>query len=146
VTLTLACSANPSAPASGSGGRGVIGSSGGSGPTASGGTAPQPGTGGISGTGGIRGSGGSTSTTDAALSEAASPATDASGEGSEARPAGDVPSPSAPRSILFIVGDENGTSPRGEGIGDKFVKTRLETVLGHKVTIGADNAAGGELQ
>ena len=42
--------------------------------------------------------------------------------------------------ILLIVGDENGTSEPGNGIGDIFIRSRLEKVLGHKVFLGIDSA------
>jgi hypothetical protein len=48
--------------------------------------------------------------------------------------------------ILLVVGDENGTSEPGKGIGDLFIRTRLEKVLGHKVTLGLDSAPADELQ
>jgi hypothetical protein len=48
----------------------------------------------------------------------------------------------AGRNILMVVGDANRTvSPRGSGIGDRFLKNRLETVLGHHVTLADDIAA-----
>ena len=44
------------------------------------------------------------------------------------------------KKILLVVGNENGTSMRGEGIGDKYLRARLE-MQGHTVTIGGDNTA-----
>jgi len=48
--------------------------------------------------------------------------------------------------ILFVVGDENGTSATGEGIGDVIIFNRLETELGHNVKLGFDDAPADELQ
>jgi hypothetical protein len=53
---------------------------------------------------------------------------------------------SAGRNVLLVVGDENGTSMRGEGTGDRFVRNRLEMQLGHKVTLGGDNASAADLR
>lgn len=50
------------------------------------------------------------------------------------------------RNILLVVGDENGTSEPGKGIGDVFIHHRLETVLGHNVILGFDDAPADELQ
>jgi len=47
--------------------------------------------------------------------------------------------------ILLIVGDENGKSEPGNGIGDTFIRNRLEKVLGHKVFLGIDSAPADEL-
>lgn len=47
--------------------------------------------------------------------------------------------------ILLIVGDENGKSEPGNGIGDVFIRNRLEKVLGHKVFLGIDSAPSEEL-
>jgi hypothetical protein len=48
--------------------------------------------------------------------------------------------------ILLVVGDENGTSALGKGIGDVFIINRLETELGHNVKLGFDNVPADELQ
>jgi hypothetical protein len=48
--------------------------------------------------------------------------------------------------ILFVVGDENGTSVPGKGIGDVFIINRLETELGHNVKPGFDDAPADKLQ
>jgi hypothetical protein len=48
--------------------------------------------------------------------------------------------------ILLVVGDENGTSEPGKGIGDVFIINRLETELGHNVKLGFDDAPADELQ
>ena len=53
---------------------------------------------------------------------------------------------SAGRKVLLVVGNENGTSMRGEGTGDKFLRNHLEAMLGHTVTLGGDNTAAGELR
>ena len=47
--------------------------------------------------------------------------------------------------ILLIVGDENGKSDPGNGIGDLFIRNRLEKVMGHKVLLGIDSAPSDEL-
>jgi len=47
--------------------------------------------------------------------------------------------------ILLIVGDENGTSESGNGIGDVFIRNRLEKVLGYEVFMGVDSAPYDEL-
>ena len=57
---------------------------------------------------------------------------------------GEVPSAGG-KKILLVVGNENGTSMRGEGIGDKYLRARLE-MQGYTVTIGGDNVPGPQLQ
>jgi hypothetical protein len=47
--------------------------------------------------------------------------------------------------ILLIVGDENGKSEPGNGIGDVFIRNRLEKVMGHKVFLGIDSSPSDEL-
>lgn len=47
--------------------------------------------------------------------------------------------------ILLIVGDENGKSEPGNGIGDIFIRNRLEKVLGHEVILGIDSSPADEL-
>jgi hypothetical protein len=47
--------------------------------------------------------------------------------------------------ILLIVGDENGKSEPGNGIGDLFIRNRLENVMGYKVILGIDSAPSDEL-
>jgi hypothetical protein len=47
---------------------------------------------------------------------------------------------------LLVVGDENGTSVPGKGIGDVFIINRLETELGHNVKLGFDDAPADELR
>jgi hypothetical protein len=64
-------------------------------------------------------------------------------------PAGDTSSETTAtrgKKILFVVGNENGTSMRGDGIGDRFLRSRLETMLGHTVTMGGDNSPAAQLQ
>jgi hypothetical protein len=53
---------------------------------------------------------------------------------------------SAGAAILFVVGSSNGTTARGDGIGDKFTRQRLETVLHHRVTLTDDTASAAMLQ
>jgi len=45
------------------------------------------------------------------------------------------------RTILMIVGDDNGTVVPGQGTGDLFIRNRLEKVLGHRVILGVDSAS-----
>ena len=47
--------------------------------------------------------------------------------------------------ILLIVGDENGKSEPGNGIGDIFIRNRLEKLLSHKVILGIDSDPSDEL-
>jgi hypothetical protein len=63
------------------------------------------------------------------------PAADAAGE---APAVGD-------QKVLLVVGNENGTSMRGEGMGDKYLRAHLET-QGYTVSIGGDNLPAGQLQ
>ncbi|MFC2113111.1 hypothetical protein ACFLTA_07570 [Bacteroidota bacterium] len=48
--------------------------------------------------------------------------------------------------ILLVVGDENGTSEPGKGIGDVFTIARLKDVLGHNVILGFDHDPADKLQ
>lgn len=43
--------------------------------------------------------------------------------------------------ILFIVGDDNGTAIPGQGTGDLFIRNRLEKVLGYKVILAVDTTS-----
>ena len=45
------------------------------------------------------------------------------------------------KTILFIVGDDNGTAVPGQGTGDKFIRNRLEKVLGLKVILAVDTTS-----
>ncbi|HKY39305.1 MAG TPA: hypothetical protein VJN18_25380 [Polyangiaceae bacterium] len=44
------------------------------------------------------------------------------------------------KNIMVLVGDANGTVAKGQGIGDRFIKDRLQNVLGHHVTEVFDTA------
>jgi hypothetical protein len=52
----------------------------------------------------------------------------------------------AARVVLLVVGTENGMNMRGAGIGDRFIKTHLETALGHTVMLANDNASAADLR
>jgi hypothetical protein len=87
------------------------------------------------GAGGASGASGSTGT---AGSSAGGGAGTTPGAGGSSAPTG--------KNVLMVVGDSNGTNPvvmgssKGTGVGDVFLKNRLQTVLGHKVTMIADTA------
>jgi hypothetical protein len=80
---------------------------------------------------------------DAPGAEAASPAPDASGDDGPTLPGTDAAAPTG-GSILFVVGTSNGSVGAGEGIGDKFVRARLQA-QGYQVTIAADTLAAATL-
>ena len=150
--IVLICSAcaekSPSgAEAGGAGGSGGGGATpaarGGAG--GSGGGSLSGGTGGASGpvaSGGRQGSDGSGG---APPADAAGPETSRADAGPQVdAAAGETPPAGAGRNILMVVGNENGTSARGEGIGDKFLRARLEA-QGHKVTLAGDNGTAATL-
>lgn len=128
--LAPACGGGDEAPAgteeAGAGGRGggAIGS-GGAAATGSGG-APGADAAGGSESDGISADAGATPAVGDAGNDA-QPPQDSASEGA-----------AAGSSILLVVGNENGTSMRGEGIGDKFLRARLES-QGHRVTLAGDN-------
>ncbi len=43
--------------------------------------------------------------------------------------------------ILFVVGDDNGTAIPGQGTGDLFIRDHLEKVLGHRVILAVDTTS-----
>ena len=49
------------------------------------------------------------------------------------------------RTILFVVGDDNGKAVPGQGTGDVFIHNRLGKVLGYKVILAVDSTSAGEL-
>jgi len=51
---------------------------------------------------------------------------------------GDVGGGAGGKTIVMIVGDSNGTVARGQGIGDRFLRDRLEMVLGHHAMLVDD--------
>jgi hypothetical protein len=116
------------------------------------------------GTGGRGGSGGTVTQMDARLLDTSGPDRASIDAGSTADtvevlpPAADVLPETAPaadatgetpkaggKNILLVVGNENGTSMRGEGMGDKYLRARLE-MQGYAVSIGGDNLPAGQLQ
>jgi hypothetical protein len=50
------------------------------------------------------------------------------------------------RVALLVVGTENGTSMRGAGTGDRYIRTRLENDLGFTVVLAGDNTSATELR
>lgn len=115
----------PPAQTGGAVGTGGARASGGAGGGASGGA---PGAGGGAPAGG---SGGSSA-------DAAAPGAPDSAESTPA----DASAPADPsgKTILMVAGTSNGTAPLGQGIGDKVIKARLTTTLGHKLVIGDESA------
>jgi hypothetical protein len=136
--LLLAAAVLAAACSNGGDGGGSAGGSGGTG--ASGGTS--------AGTGGGGGSGGSLpdmgSGNPDRMADAPAPSDAMTDMPAPADTGGEAPSAGDER-ILLVVGNENGTSMRGEGIGDKYLRARLE-MQGYTVTIAGDNVPGPQLQ
>jgi hypothetical protein len=126
---------------------GVTGASGGS----SGMTAGTTGTAGgaAGGAAGVTGAGGTVAAAGTAGASGTAGAAGASADaGADVAPAIDGAGAPTGKNILMVVGDSNETnpvgsmgSPKGTGPGDVFLKNRLQSVLGHKVTMLADTTA-----
>jgi hypothetical protein len=151
AVLAAACSSGGDGGGSGgSGGSGGTSGAGGSGGTrgGSGGAGGSGGSGASAGTGGSGGSGDSLpdmgSGNPDRMADGPVPSDAMTDMAAPADTGGEAPSAGG-KKILLVVGNENGTSMRGEGIGDKYLRARLE-MQGYTVTIGGDNVPGPQLQ